>query len=173
LAWQHDFGSGCGFSSDNWVPAISGGRVFAGLLNGVASLNLDSGHVAWQDAATGMVFAPLSVTASTVVAGARDDTELVGLDRSSGAFRWQSSAPPVVFVGGLATFGGLTWGLTEPSSDQAQAVAIDPATGNQVYSSPVFTHVAVSFPPPVVSAGRVYLNLASEVVTLALPGGAR
>jgi outer membrane protein assembly factor BamB len=172
LAWQQDFGGGCGSSSDNWVPAVSGGRVYAGLLNGVAKLNLDSGHVAWHNTAVGMVFAPLSVTASTVIAGAQDDTVLVGLDNSSGSVRWQSSAPPVIFVGGLATFGGLTWGLTQPGNNQAQAIAIDPATGNEVYSSPVYTDFAVSFPPPVISAGRVYINLVSEVISLALPSAA-
>jgi outer membrane protein assembly factor BamB len=172
LAWQHDFNGGCGGSSDNWVPAISGGRVYAGLLNGVAALNLVTGQVVWQNTGVGMVFAPLSVTASMVVAGAQDDTTLVGLTKSAGSVRWRSSTPPVIFVGGLATFGGLTWGLTEPSIDQAQAVAIDPATGNQVYSTPLYTNLAFNFPPPVVSAGRVYINLVSKVVSLALPGAA-
>jgi outer membrane protein assembly factor BamB len=170
VAWQDNLGAGCGFSADNWVPAISGGRVYAGLLDGVAALNLASGAHVWANQSLGQVFFPLSVTSDTVIAGANDDTEPVALNRSSGSVRWTAPlTPPVTVIGGLATFGGLTWATVEPTDSNAQAVAFDPSTGHQVFSSAVYPDATVDFPPPLVAAGRVYLSLSDEVLCLALP----
>jgi outer membrane protein assembly factor BamB len=170
VAWQDNLGGGCGFSADNWVPAISGTKVYAGLLNGVAALDLASGAVRWTRTSAGMVFFPLSVTGSTVIAGANDDTEPLALARSDSSLRWTSPfQPPPVVLGGLATFGSLTWATVEPTDSQAQAVAFDAATGQKVFSSAVYPDPSVEFPPPVVAAGRVYVDLTTEVLCLTLP----
>lgn len=169
LAWQDNLSGGCGGSGDNWVPAISGTTVYAGLLNGVAALHLASGAVVWTSPSGG-VFAPLSVTGSTVIAGANDDTEPVALARSDGTVQWTSPLqPPVTFLGGLATFGSLTWATVDPTDSAAQAVAFNTATGQKVFSSAVYPDPSVEFPPPVVAAGRVYLDLTNKVLCLALP----
>jgi outer membrane protein assembly factor BamB len=172
VAWQDNLGGGCGGSADNWVPAISDGTVYAGLLNGVAALDLTSGGILWHNQSVGMVFFPLSVTGTTVIAGADDDTSLVALNRSNGSVRWQSAfQQPVVVAGDLATFGGLTWVTVEPAPDEstAQAVAFNRYTGHQVFSSAAYPDPTVDFPPPVVDAGHVYVNLATEVLCLSLP----
>jgi outer membrane protein assembly factor BamB len=169
LAWQDNLGGGCGSSGDNWVPAISGTMVYAGLLNGVAALHLASGAVVWTSPSGG-VFAPLSVTGSTVIAGANDDTKPLALARSGGTVQWTSPFhPPVTFLGGLATFGSLTWATVDPTDSAAQAVAFNTATGHKVFSSAVYSDPSVEFPPPVVAAGRVYLDLTNEVLCLTLP----
>jgi outer membrane protein assembly factor BamB len=170
LAWQDNLGGGCGSSGDNWVPAISGTTVYAGLLSGVAALDLASGAIQWTSPSAGMVFSPLSVTGGTVIAGANNDTEPVALARSDGTVQWTSPFhPPVTFVGGMATFGSLTWATIEPAGSDAQAVAFNTATGHKVFSSAVYSDPSVEFPPPVVAAGRVYLDLTNKVLCLTLP----
>jgi outer membrane protein assembly factor BamB len=170
LAWQDNLGGGCGGSSDNWVPAISGTTVYAGLLNGVAALDLASGAIQWTRPSAGMVFFPLSVTGRIVIAGANDATEPVALARPGGAVKWTSPFHPrVTVLSGLATFGSLTWTLVEPTGSGAQAVAFDTATGQKVFSSAVYPDSSVDFTPPVVAAGRVYLDLSNEVLCLTLP----
>ena len=77
--------------------------------------------------------------------------------------------PPVTFLGGLATFGSLTWATVDPTDSAAQAVAFNTATGRKVFSSAVYSDPSVEFPPPVVAAGRVYLDLTNEVLCFALP----
>lgn len=170
LAWQDNLGGGCGGSSDNWVPAISGTTVYAGLLNGVAALDLASGAIQWTRPSAGMVFFPLSVTGRIVIAGANDATEPVALARPGGAVKWTSPFHPrVTVLSGLATFGSLTWATVEPTDFNAQAVAFDTATGQKVFSSAVYPDSSVDFTPPVVAAGRVYLDLSNEVLCLTLP----
>jgi outer membrane protein assembly factor BamB len=170
LAWQDNLGSQCGGGGDNWVPAISGTTVYAGLINGVAALDLASGAIQWTRPSAGMVFFPLSVTGRIVIAGANDATEPVALARPGGAVKWTSPFHPrVTVLSGLATFGSLTWTLVVPADSEAQAVALDTATGQKVFSSAVYPDTSVDFTPPVVAAGRVYLNLSNEVVCLTLP----
>jgi outer membrane protein assembly factor BamB len=143
--------------------------VYAGLLNGVAALDLASGAVVWTSPSGG-VFAPLSVTGSAVIAGANDDTKPLALARSGGTVQWTSPFhPPVTFLGGLATFGSLTWATVDPTDSAAQAVAFNTATGHKVFSSAVYSDPSVEFPPPVVAAGRVYLDLTNKVLCLTLP----
>jgi hypothetical protein len=75
----------------------------------------------------------------------------------------------VTVLSGLATFGSLTWTLVEPTGSGAQAVAFDTATGQKAFSSAVYPDSSVDFTPPVVAAGRVYLDLSNEVLCLTLP----
>ena len=170
-AWQNKFNNGCGNGANVWVPSISGSTVYAGLLNGVRALNLDSGRVLWANRAAGHVFQPLSVTGTAVIAGANNDFEPVALARSTGALLWQSPFQSQMSVGAFATFGSLTWVLANDFvNSTVQAVAFDPATGHQAFSSAAYPDPAVNSLPPVAAAGRVYLDLATEVLCLTLHG---
>ena len=169
-AWQNKFSNGCGNGDNVWIPAISGSTVYAGRLNGVAALNLDSGRVLWANRAAGHVFQPLSVTGTAVIAGANNDFQPTGLARSTGAQLWQYPPQGQIAFSAFATFGSLTWVLANDFvNSTVQAVAFDPATGHQVFTSAAYPDPANS-PPPVVAAGRVYLDLATEVLCLTLPG---
>ena len=151
------------------LPNPVGTPVYAGLINGVAALDLASGAIQWTRPSAGMVFFPLSVTGRTVIGGANDDTVPIALYRPGGAVKWASPFHPrVTVLSGLATFGSLTWTLVEPADSEAQAVAFDTATGQKVFSSAVYPDASVEFTPPVVAAGRVYLDLSTEVVCLPL-----
>jgi outer membrane protein assembly factor BamB len=171
LAWQDTLESGgCGQSAANWLPAISQGTVYAGLLNAVAAVSLSSGAVKWQNDSVTSVFFPLSVTAATVIAspvtvGANEN--LVALSRSSGSVVWQTTVSGE--IAGTATFGGLAWANFAPGSDgNYQAVAFGRFNGHQYFSSASYPDDTQGL-PPVVAAGHVYVNLGSQLVCLALP----
>jgi outer membrane protein assembly factor BamB len=167
VAWQHSFASaGGGESAANWLPAISNGTAYVGLLNGVAALSLASGAVMWDNKSLAGVFFPLSVTSNAVIAGPNGGDGLLALSRSDGSVLWRS--PVTSQVAGTATFGGLTWGLHQHGG-AVKAVAFGRLTGHQVFSSAPFSYTDTQGFPPVVDAGRVYLNLGNELLCLALP----
>jgi outer membrane protein assembly factor BamB len=173
VAWHDTFGTGCGFSAGNWLPAISQGTVYAGLLNGVAALNLASGAVVWRNQSQPFsqgVFFPLALTGSEVIAGSQGTTQLAALSRSDGTLRWQTALPSGLEVAAATVFGGLVWALAQASGGGGvKAVAFGALTGHRLFSTTSYTDDTQGF-PPVVSAGHVYVNVASELVALALPG---
>lgn len=172
LAWHDALGSGCGVSAANWLPAIGGGTVYAGLLNGVAALNLSTGVMVWHNQSQPFsrgVFFPPSLTASDVIAGSQGTTQLAALSRSDGTFRWQTALPDSGEVAAATVFGGLAWALAQPSAGgSAKAVALGPLTGHRLFSTRPYADETQGF-PPVVSAGHVYINLGNELLVLALP----
>jgi outer membrane protein assembly factor BamB len=167
VAWTDTLGGGCGSSAANWLPAISGGTVYAGLADGVTALSLTSGAVQWENQSISDVFFPLSVTSNAVIAGSNSGTQLVALSRSDGSVLWQRAVGGQIV--GTATFGGLTWGLHQRSGGAEHAVAFG-AFGYRVFSSQAFSNSDTQGMPPVVAAGRVYVNLGDELACLALPG---
>lgn len=170
LAWSDTLAPGaCGSSTANWLPAIRGRTVYAGLANSVAALNLDTGTVVWNNqSVTGVIF-PLSVTSTAVITGPDGGLALTALSRSDGSVLWQQALSRQ--VAGTATFGALTWGMSQESSGlNVQAVAFDSVTGNQDYASAPFSYIAPGGLTPVVTAGRVYVNLGDRLVCLALAG---
>jgi outer membrane protein assembly factor BamB len=176
VAWDDTLGTGCGFSAANWLPAISQGTVYAGLLTGVAALSLASGAVVWQNQSpifSQGVFRPLALTGTTVIAPSQGGSQLAALNRSDGTLRWQTAEPNSKQVASAAIFGGLVWALAQPGGGgggaRAKAVAFGTLTGHRLFTSAAFHDDTQGF-PPTVSAGHVYLNTSSEVVALALPG---
>jgi outer membrane protein assembly factor BamB len=171
LAWTAGPGGGCGYSAANWLPAISGGTVYAGLYSGVVALSLASGTVEWENQSVSGVYFPLSVTGSAVLAGPDSGAGLVALSRSDGSVLWQDSLPLSGLMAGTATFGGLSWGIDQSlPGDGAEMIAYDPSTGQQDFSSAQLSTTAEPLFPPVVVAGRVYVNLGNELVCFALRG---
>ena len=170
VAWQDTFRAGCAVAPDNWVPAISQGTVYAGLLDGVAALTLTSGAVVWQDRTIQDVASPLSVTSSQVLASPDSVWEIAGLNRSDGSQAWQASfSREVGEIGGTATFGSLAWALVRPGENSVKAIAIGPRAGNRAYTSPVSYGFAHPLLPPVVDAGHVYVIMNKKLLCLALP----
>ena len=166
VAWHDALGPGCGESSANWLPAISQGTVYAGLLSGAAALNLASGAVVWQNTSVTGLFFPLSVTGNAVIVGPDGGDSLAALRRSDGSVLWQSALAGQ--VAGTATFGDLSWGIHQPGGND-QAVAFSRFTGHRVFASTPFSNTDTQGFPPTVVAGRVYVNLGDRVVCLALP----
>lgn len=166
VAWTQSFGTGCGESAQNWTPAIRQGTVYAGLLNGVASLALSTGDVGMHNTRIGSVFFPLSLADHYAILDNSKGNQLDAVRQLRGGIAWRTRVPGG-FVAQVATFGGLSWGLAQ-SGGSVQVVAIDTATGQVVYTSPAYSDDTQGF-APVVSAGRVYVNLSTEVLCLALP----
>jgi outer membrane protein assembly factor BamB len=167
VTWEDTLGGGCGFSVSDWLPAISQGTVYAGLLDGVVALSLATGTVQWENTSASNVFFPLSVTNTEVIAEPDYGDDLVALSRSNGSLEWNDSIKGE--VPGTATFGSLIWGsefISNPSSDLV--AAFGRAQGNQVYSSSSNSQGQ----PPVVESGRVYVDEGSDILCLALPGEA-
>jgi outer membrane protein assembly factor BamB len=165
--------AGCGWRR-SWLPAISGGTVYAGLLNGVAALSLSTGAVLWhnQAPANADVFFPLSVAGGSVITGPNSGGEIAALGMAHGAVRWRDTFTGSDQVAGTATFGLLVWGnFTTGAGSSGGAAAYDPATGHQLSSAPQPADNA-GFPPTVAN-GRVYLNLGNEVECMALPNADR
>jgi outer membrane protein assembly factor BamB len=169
VAWTQSFGSGCGGSAENWAPAISQGKVYAGLLNGVASLALSTGDVVMRNTRVGSVFFPLSLADHDLIFDSSHGLRLEAARQGRGGIVWRASLTH--FVAQVTTFGGLSWGLSRSSGNQlVQVVAIDTATGQVDYTSASYSDATQAF-APVVSAGHVYVNLGGEVLCLALPAG--
>jgi outer membrane protein assembly factor BamB len=169
VTWEDTFGTGCGSSGSAWLPAIRGGTVYAGLLNGVAALSLSTGAVLWHNhaPANAGVFFPLSMAGGSVIAGPNGGGEIAALGKAHGAVRWRDTDQ----VAGTATFGPLVWGnLTTGAGNSGGVTAYDPATGHQLFSAPQPADNASL--PPTVADGRVYVNLGNEVECLALPATA-
>jgi outer membrane protein assembly factor BamB len=171
LAWQDTFGSGCVTGVANWVPAISGSTVYAGLQRSVAAITLASGAVDWTNTSWIEVANPLSVTSQAVIASVQSPTSpfplaVVALSLSGGSTLWQRTFSGGGVIG-TATFGGLVWGLLSAGRSQ-RGVAYTTSTGQQVFAGTPHTETASNL-PPVVVAGHVYLDLGNEVVCLALP----
>lgn len=171
VAWSDTLGSSCGESVESWLPAISGGTVYAGWQNGLAAIGLASGSVLWNNASAGEAIFPLSVTAGDVIAAPIAGTGnqmLEAFSRTDGSRLWQSTTTRSEAL--ASTFGGLTWALAANNAGTS-ATAFSAATGHRVYSSAPFSDDSDPM-PPVVNAGRVYLDTGSELMCLALPGAA-
>ena len=173
VAWEDTLGTGCGSSASVWLPAINGGTVYAGLLNGVAALSLSTGAVLWHNQAppNAGVFFPLSLTGSSVITGPNSGLEIAALGKAHGSVRWRDTFTGSDQVAGTATFGQLVWAnFTTGAGSPGGATAYDPATGHQLFSAPQPNDNA-GFPPTIAN-GRVYLNLGNEVECLTLPATA-
>jgi outer membrane protein assembly factor BamB len=171
LAWQDTLGGGCGSTLNNWIPAISQGTVYAGLLDGVYAISLASGNVQWDTPSSSGVFFPVTLTPRHVIASMDNTTQLVALNRSTGAQAWQTSFPNSLEIAGTFVFGDLAWFLQQPRAGggAARINAVDMVTGNRDFRSVPYLDRDQAF-PPVVDAGRVYISTGSEVVCYALPG---
>jgi outer membrane protein assembly factor BamB len=169
VAWQDTLGGGCGAAAGNWLPAISQGTVYAGLLDGVDALKLASGTVLWQNKSVTSVFFPPSLTGNEVIVSSDNSTQLAALSRFGGTLKWQSTFPVGSEVAGAAIFGSLMWALVQsPDAGGVRAVALGPLTGRQIFSTASYADQTQGF-APVVDAGHVYVNLGNELLCLALP----
>jgi hypothetical protein len=85
------------------------------------------------------------------------------LSRSSGSIVWRAPSDQVLVT---ATFGALFWGTAANGID-----AFGRRDGRLLASFPASqTGIDQEVLPPVVAAGRVYVNLGQEILCLALPG---
>lgn len=173
VAWQDSLGGGCGFTTNNWVPAISQGMVYAGLLDGVDAISLATGTVVWaNDTVTSAFFGP-SLTGNDVIISSDNTSQLFALSRSDGSIEWQTHLSNSVEITTSAIFGGLDWALVDnaraPST--VRAVALDAATGHTVFVSTHYGNVTQDF-PPAVAADHVYVDTGTELVSLTVPGPA-
>ena len=168
-AWSDAFTPPCAISAE--VPAISGGTVYAGWSGGIVAISLDSGAIVWDNQAVGTGFDPLSVTRTEVIGSPRPDPgysyPLIALSRTDGSVLWRSTSKLDETMG--ATFGGLTWALGyKPGTGNARVVAFNAGNGDQVFATAPFSD-DVQSDPPVVQAGRVYVNTRTALECLALP----
>ena len=170
VAWHQAFPSGhCGSGAPLWLPSISGHTVYAGLISGVASLDLTSGAVGFHVTTTGTVWFPVSLTHGEVVfVGGNGYNQLSAVSQSSGRVVWTHGTAPAAGIG-VASFGHLIWSVADVRGS-AEVVAASPVTGRRIYASAALPG-AIDAMPPVVAAGHVYANVGSEVVCLALPAG--
>lgn len=169
VAWQDTPASGCGAGPENWLPAVTGGTVYAGLIDRVVALDAATGTVRWANNTVTSVFGPLSVTAHTVVAAQSSGARVVALSRDDGSVAWRT-AKLAGFVSGVTTFGGLVWAAYQVSSGPPQAIALTSGTGRQVFTSSLPYPAIQGTPPPVVDQGQVFLHAANDLVALGLPG---
>ncbi|MGH3159152.1 MAG: PQQ-binding-like beta-propeller repeat protein [Streptosporangiaceae bacterium] len=172
VAWTHPFGTACnGGSQTPWMPAVSHGRVYAGLYSGIAALNLTTGALVWKNSSVRAVIDPLSLADHVVIGDgyprSKHHPALYGLNQATGATEWESTTDPGPAT--VATFGSLSWGMAGGPSI-TQAVALDPLTGTQAYASASFTEYEQNL-APVVAAGHVFVNTDYELICLALPSG--
>jgi outer membrane protein assembly factor BamB len=170
LAWQDTLGGGCGAADYNWLPAISQGTVYAGLLDGTDAINLATGAVIWQnDTVTAAFFGP-ALTSNDVIISSDGTTQLFALSRSDGSLQWQTHLPDSEGIVSPAVFGNLVWAVTDATGGgRVQIVALGPADGRKIFTTPGYADQSQGF-PPTVAAGHLYFNTGSQVVALALPG---
>ncbi|MGH3156047.1 MAG: PQQ-binding-like beta-propeller repeat protein [Streptosporangiaceae bacterium] len=173
LAWHDTLSDGCEGSTNNWVPAISQGTVYAGLIDGVDAISLTSGTVLWHTPSTSGVVFPVTLTSQYVLASVDSTSQLVALNRSTGAQVWQTAFAKSEEIVGTYVFGNLAWFLQQPNAGGGgtRINAVDAGTGNRDFSSVTYADQDQGF-PPVADAGRVYMSTGNEVVCYALPGAA-
>ena len=137
MAWSVDLGEEVVGS-----PAVAGGVVVIGTLGGsLVALNTRLGAEVWRVKGLGPLVGSPSITAGKVVVGS-SDSHLYAFDLENGTRVWDWRAPgdrPALW-GGVAVFKGLlVVGLgAQLGMVPAQAgtlVALDPASGDQVWSS--------------------------------------
>jgi outer membrane protein assembly factor BamB len=146
LRWYRDSGCGEACSAADTL-AYSQGLVVADLDTVIMAFDADSGHVAWNVAASTM-FAPPSMTGDTVYAA--DGYFMHSVDLATGHTNWQRSVggeaftptPPIV-ANGVLYF----------AIDQ-QMHAFDADTGRPLWASP--SEPSVLFGAPAVSDGMLY-----------------
>lgn len=165
LRWTQSFGDGCGLSYENWLPAVRDSTVYAGLLQGVAALDLATGTRIWFNSTDiSGVFFPMAVTWGTVFAGQDGGQSMVALDRSDGSLRWRRNLDGQ--AAGFAVFGDLVWVTRSSGFPAGEVEAYLHRTGRRVFSrdlGPVSSGM-----PPVVQDGRVYVALGPDLVALSL-----
>jgi outer membrane protein assembly factor BamB len=162
--WRRSFGTGSGSSRENWLPAVQGQVVSAGLLDGVAALDLATGKVIWfNDTDVAGVFFPLAVTATTVLAGGDGGDTLVALDLNDGSVKWRNDIDGQ--MAGVDVFGTLMWGARSTGVPQGTIEAYLRRTGRRVFS----IDLGDGGLPPIVVNGRVYAATDAELVCLTIP----
>jgi outer membrane protein assembly factor BamB len=168
-AWTHHFGGTCQGGQADWMPSISHGRVYAGLLTGIAAFNLTTGGIVWKNSLITRWFHPLSLADHLVIGYGLPrrtyNSAIYALNPATGAVEWDSADG----AQSVATFGGLSWAMTGDDS-ATQAIALDPLTGAQDYASASYTGF-LQTTAPVVAAGHVFVNTGTELICLALPTG--
>jgi outer membrane protein assembly factor BamB len=155
---------GGGPPGSTYAPVISQGTIYVGAYDGgLWAINLATGAVEWNDFPDSPESGPVAVDQSDVL--------FVGLDaavKSDGTIAWSNG----IGEDGVNVFGSLIWGA-QSGSEGDRAVAFSERTGDQVYATPWFTYADAGSSPfaPVVTSGRLYLDIGSELVCLALPSG--
>jgi outer membrane protein assembly factor BamB len=163
--WRKTFGSGEGSSQENWLPAIRAGVVYAGLLDGVAAMDLTTGHVAWHSpAGADSVFFPLAVTRDLVIAPSDSGDRMVALRISDGSIAWQLD--PSGQIAGVVVAADLIWGIRSNGVPGGDLVAVRLNTGAVTFSLSL-GDVLAGMPPAVVD-GRVFVNDGGSVRAVGL-----
>ncbi|MFJ7495872.1 PQQ-binding-like beta-propeller repeat protein [Streptomyces sp. NPDC097727] len=165
-AWTHRTGSTIGMSS----PVVANGTAYIGTWdtdgsqgNGVDAVDVATGRTKWHYATDSLVQSTPAVHDGTVYVTEMRGT-LTALDAATGAKKWSYTLPGSSETGrydgyayGGATVSGSTVYYFGYTTTGSHLVAVDTATGQQLWNSPVDSGWWDSSTPTVVD-GKVYVH---------------
>ena len=161
--WSVDTGPGITFSS----PVIADGRVFVGTTDGqLEARDLETGEQLWVYDVGDQLRGSPAVADGTVVIGGGIDGGLVALDAETGEVTWQVATPGQLTVYTQPTvIDGVVYANTGPSAVDDSVYAVDLASGEVLWSTPVAVGV---FNGAASDGERLYITSADEAAVIAL-----